>query len=206
LKTIRLWRDHPYRTVPETTDASYSLRGRCYYDKKTCPQTCCNVNRRYTQHRLRHSMMVSANYFLNLFYVRHIIVYSGRVILYIVLVISQKMSRLSPYWYSRWIIMRIKWLQGIYRSVCGGFVRIIWFWLERPVSPPLLTLKDGNRVKKEKTIVLDLDETLVHSTTRSTRGYDLKIEVFIERQACLFYVYKRPFVDYFIRRVSVIMI
>jgi hypothetical protein len=102
--------------------------------------------------------------------------------------------------------MRIKWLQGIYRSVCGGFVRIIWFWLERPVSPPLLTLKDGNRVKKEKTIVLDLDETLVHSTTRSTRGYDLKIEVFIERQACLFYVYKRPFVDYFIRRVSVIMI
>jgi TFIIF-interacting CTD phosphatase-like protein len=77
----------------------------------------------------------------------------------------------------------------------------VWFWFEQPVSP-LLLVKSGDPRKKDKTIVLDLDETLIHSTTRGARGYDLKVEVFIERQACLFYVYKRPFVDYFIRRVS----
>ena len=54
---------------------------------------------------------------------------------------------------------------------------------------------------KKKTLVLDLDETLIHSTTRSTPDYNVRIEVVIDRTACLFYVSKRPYTDYFLETV-----
>jgi CTD nuclear envelope phosphatase 1 len=74
-----------------------------------------------------------------------------------------------------------------------------------------------------KTLVLDLDETLIHSTTRpmthlrsprsgllSLIGLDDKnqnkgaghmVEVVLNGRSTLYHVYKRPFVDYFLRKV-----
>lgn len=73
-----------------------------------------------------------------------------------------------------------------------------------------------------KTLVLDLDETLIHSTTRpmlpsrSSGWFNLGsligfgrnrkaghiVEVVMGGRSTLYHVYKRPFVDYFLRKVS----
>lgn len=54
--------------------------------------------------------------------------------------------------------------------------------------------------KVQKTLVLDLDETLVHSTSKSSRNYDTMIEVLVGKTSCLYYVFKRPFVDVFLKK------
>lgn len=56
--------------------------------------------------------------------------------------------------------------------------------------------------KKAKTLVLDLDETLIHSTSKSCKKYDTMIEVLMNKASCLYYVLKRPHVDYFLKKVS----
>ena len=79
-------------------------------------------------------------------------------------------------------------------------------------------------VRMPKTLVLDLDETLVHSTSRPLRahagggifsmgglgfGFGEKrgreaghmVEVVLGGRCTLYHVYKRPFVDYFLRKV-----
>ncbi|GAA6005128.1 hypothetical protein JCM11491_002586 [Sporobolomyces phaffii] len=78
----------------------------------------------------------------------------------------------------------------------------------RPLrAPPRLT---------PKTLVLDLDETLIHSTSRPTsfsggRGArrsvpkGLKttmVEVVLDGRSTMYTVYKRPWVDFFLRKVS----
>lgn len=80
-------------------------------------------------------------------------------------------------------------------------------------------------VRMPKTLVLDLDETLIHSTSRPLRahaggglfsmgglgfGFGEKrgreaghmVEVVLGGRCTLYHVYKRPFVDYFLRKVS----
>jgi len=68
-----------------------------------------------------------------------------------------------------------------------------------------------------KTLVLDLDETLIHSTSkplshssgpfgllgfgRRNKGYT--VEVVLGGRSTLYHVYKRPFVDYFLRKVMI---
>lgn len=79
-------------------------------------------------------------------------------------------------------------------------------------------------VHQPKTLVLDLDETLIHSTSRALRahaggglfsmggfgfGFGEKrgreaghmVEVVLGGRCTLYHVYKRPFVDYFLRKV-----
>ncbi|KAJ3122705.1 Nuclear envelope morphology protein 1 [Nowakowskiella sp. JEL0407] len=56
--------------------------------------------------------------------------------------------------------------------------------------------------RKTKTLVLDLDETLIHSSSRGSRNHDHTIEVLVDKHVCLYYVYKRPHTDYFLRKVS----
>lgn len=72
-----------------------------------------------------------------------------------------------------------------------------------------------------KTLVLDLDETLIHSTSRPmhsqsmgsnflgtfgfaqrNKGSGHTVEVTLGGRSTLYHVYKRPFVDYFLRKVS----
>ncbi|KAJ1966278.1 Nuclear envelope morphology protein 1 [Dipsacomyces acuminosporus] len=59
-----------------------------------------------------------------------------------------------------------------------------------------------SRNLKKKTLVLDLDETLIHSSPQGSYRAHHRIEVVIDKVACLYYVYKRPHVDYFLRKVS----
>lgn len=74
-----------------------------------------------------------------------------------------------------------------------------------------------------KTLVLDLDETLIHATSRpmlsasssgsgllgisifgrGNKGAGHVVEVVLGGRSTLYHVYKRPFVDYFLRKVSV---
>lgn len=67
-------------------------------------------------------------------------------------------------------------------------------------QPPRLT---------PKTLVLDLDETLIHSTSRpyasSKKNQGLKVrvvEVVLDGRSTVYTVYKRPWVDFFLRKVS----
>lgn len=79
-----------------------------------------------------------------------------------------------------------------------------------PVPPTLVTPAHHPRPPRltPKTLVLDLDETLIHSTSRpyanSGRGAGLKVrvvEVVLEGRSTVYTVYKRPWVDFFLRKV-----
>ncbi|KAI9223137.1 NLI interacting factor-like phosphatase-domain-containing protein [Blastocladiella britannica] len=66
------------------------------------------------------------------------------------------------------------------------------------------TARSHHPALRRKTLVLDLDETLIHSTSRGlpTRRSDHLIEVSIDGHKCMYYVYKRPHVDFFLRKVA----
>lgn len=85
---------------------------------------------------------------------------------------------------------------------------------------PTPTLAKGKTpLHLPKTLVLDLDETLIHSTTRPfnhvpgsgllsgfgfgrrNQGAGHMVEVVLSGRSTLYHVYKRPFVDYFLRKV-----
>lgn len=93
----------------------------------------------------------------------------------------------------------------------------------RTPTPPLGARK--NPLHLPKTLVLDLDETLIHSTSRPmnspnagmlgsfgfarrNKGSGHMVEVTLGGRSTLYHVYKRPFVDYFLRKVcgSVLML
>lgn len=90
----------------------------------------------------------------------------------------------------------------------------------RSSTPSTGTRKTGFHLPK--TLVLDLDETLIHSTSRpmmhaqssgpgllglgifgrGNKGAGHVVEVVLGGRSTLYHVYKRPFVDYFLRKVS----
>lgn len=55
---------------------------------------------------------------------------------------------------------------------------------------------------QRKTLILDLDETLVHSTIKPVTHHHLVVDVFIDGVPCIFFVIKRPHVDAFLMKVS----
>ncbi|KAL0949769.1 hypothetical protein HGRIS_009808 [Hohenbuehelia grisea] len=90
----------------------------------------------------------------------------------------------------------------------------------RSPTPILQTRKPPFQLQP-KTLVLDLDETLIHSTTRpipnsatsgglfglsnigrGNNGAGYTVEVMLGGRSTLYHVYKRPFVDFFLRTVS----
>ena len=68
--------------------------------------------------------------------------------------------------------------------------------------------ENNNIKKKKKTLILDLDETLVHSSfekINNNKGYffpDMTLKILFDNQYHDVYVYKRPFVDEFIIQMS----
>ncbi|PCI31043.1 hypothetical protein COB52_00470 [Candidatus Kaiserbacteria bacterium] len=54
----------------------------------------------------------------------------------------------------------------------------------------------------KKTLVLDLDETLVHSSFQPVENPDYIVPVEIEGSVCNIYVVKRPGVDEFLKRLA----
>eukprot|EP01136_Pigoraptor_vietnamica_P001149 Opistho-1_new@27396 len=73
-----------------------------------------------------------------------------------------------------------------------------------PVTQAPLRYPLGPASVRKKTLVLDLDETLIHSTVRGLRSrhFDLKIDVVIDNFPCLFFVYRRPHVERFLTAVA----
>ncbi|KAJ1990189.1 Nuclear envelope morphology protein 1, partial [Dimargaris cristalligena] len=70
------------------------------------------------------------------------------------------------------------------------------------VTPPTSGGKAQSGLRK-KTLVLDLDETLIHGTLLCSSGsYHQLVEVVVDNVSCLYYIYKRPHVDYFLKKVS----
>eukprot|EP00743_Colponemidia_sp_Colp-15_P009142 GILK01009974.1.p1 GENE.GILK01009974.1~~GILK01009974.1.p1 ORF type:complete len:289 (+),score=23.17 GILK01009974.1:61-927(+) len=59
----------------------------------------------------------------------------------------------------------------------------------------------GSRRRKKMTLVLDLDETLVHSTFQRAEMCDLEVRVNIDNTNCVFYVLKRPHLDLFLSQL-----
>ena len=106
----------------------------------------------------------------------------------------------------------------------------------RPVSIPRVPLMTPFHL--QKTLILDLDETLIHSTSRAmtiqssgvgggsglvginlsglfgsqrrggggARGEGHTVEVVLGGRSTLYHVYKRPFVDHFLKKVSLSLI
>ncbi|TIA77628.1 hypothetical protein E3P98_04121 [Wallemia ichthyophaga] len=66
-----------------------------------------------------------------------------------------------------------------------------------PLLPPLITSDNG-----KKCLVLDLDETLVHSSFKLIQHADYVVPVEIESQTHNVYVIKRPGVDAFLKRMG----
>jgi hypothetical protein len=56
--------------------------------------------------------------------------------------------------------------------------------------------------RRKKTLVLDLDETLVHASVVGGADCDLITEVFLNGRSCLYYVKKRPHLDLFLETVA----
>ncbi len=54
----------------------------------------------------------------------------------------------------------------------------------------------------KKTLLLDLDETLIHSTVKPASAYHYQVDIFLDNGYCIFYVFKRPHVDFFLQQVS----
>jgi TFIIF-interacting CTD phosphatase-like protein len=59
---------------------------------------------------------------------------------------------------------------------------------------------------KRKTLILDLDETLVHSTIKAVTHHHITVDVLIDGMTCTFYVIKRPHVDLFLKKVWFVVI
>ena len=78
-----------------------------------------------------------------------------------------------------------------------GYSRVLQLLASRSLHSPT-PLPRGGR----KTLVLDLDETLIHSTTRNGTDYDATVDVTLGSDTHTFYVHKRPFADYFLNQVS----
>eukprot|EP01113_Clastostelium_recurvatum_P050916 TRINITY_DN976_c0_g1_i1.p1 TRINITY_DN976_c0_g1~~TRINITY_DN976_c0_g1_i1.p1 ORF type:complete len:308 (-),score=67.95 TRINITY_DN976_c0_g1_i1:208-1131(-) len=68
--------------------------------------------------------------------------------------------------------------------------------LMTPSIPPPMPSPD------RKTLILDLDETLVHSTVKPVHVYHMTVDVTLEGVQCTFYVIKRPHVDAFLQQVA----
>jgi len=61
--------------------------------------------------------------------------------------------------------------------------------------------KQKPRDKGKKTLILDLDETLVHSSFKFIPNVDIILPIEIEGRNCEIFVLKRPGVDEFLHRM-----
>ena len=80
------------------------------------------------------------------------------------------------------------------------------------IPPPIRLYplsRNPHKKNKKKILILDLDETLIHSLSRgsprsfhSSGSHCKMIEIRINNMSSLYYVHKRPYCDYFLREIS----
>ncbi|EGV62668.1 hypothetical protein CANTEDRAFT_125017 [Yamadazyma tenuis ATCC 10573] len=68
-------------------------------------------------------------------------------------------------------------------------------------------VRNPGKARRRKTLILDLDETLIHSLSkgspRSLSGHDSNIiEIKLNSVATLYHVHRRPYCDYFLKEIS----
>ncbi|KAL5202854.1 hypothetical protein ABZP36_013806 [Zizania latifolia] len=90
----------------------------------------------------------------------------------------------------------------------------LFHWLGQQLTGPLPDLTDLTDMdpisnlpiapahRKNITLVLDLDETLIHSSTTDCHGADFSFPMFLGTKEHTVYVKKRPYVDTFLQKVS----
>ncbi|XP_051023970.1 CTD nuclear envelope phosphatase 1 isoform X1 [Acomys russatus] len=95
--------------------------------------------------------------------------------------------------------------------VCGSWLPVIQYQTVRYDILPLSPLSRNRLAQvKKKILVLDLDETLIHShhdgvlrpTVRPGTPPDFILKVVIDKHPVRFFVHKRPHVDFFLEVVS----
>ncbi|ORY01153.1 hypothetical protein K493DRAFT_209976 [Basidiobolus meristosporus CBS 931.73] len=67
---------------------------------------------------------------------------------------------------------------------------------------PLPSFSEPIPASKRKVLVLDLDETLIHSMMEESGKPDFQIDVPFDKQSCVYYVYQRPSVFQFLYMMS----
>ncbi|XP_055624917.1 CTD nuclear envelope phosphatase 1 homolog isoform X1 [Toxorhynchites rutilus septentrionalis] len=103
----------------------------------------------------------------------------------------------------------------IWTCLCYMFNRQVRAFVQhQPVKYELFPMSPVSRHRlsmvQRKTLVLDLDETLIHShhdamprnTVKPGTPHDFTVKVTIDRHPVRFFVHKRPHVDYFLDIVS----
>ena len=91
----------------------------------------------------------------------------------------------------------IRYLLLLYKKYVLQFQPVTYY--SPPPSKESLSLL---RKLPRKTLVLDLDETLIHSQHTCQVPYDFSINVQIDGVPTEFFVYKRPHLDFFLSKVS----
>lgn len=71
------------------------------------------------------------------------------------------------------------------------------------IAPPPVHRALLQKQHRKKTLVLDLDETLIHSLAKGGKmSSGHMVEVKLDKHAILYYVHKRPYCDEFLRKAS----
>ena len=100
-------------------------------------------------------------------------------------------------------------------NLASMLVTQVQYGQSKPYVPANVTMENLNNAKPnivlgpqkendigKKTLVLDLDETLVHSSFQPVKNCDLILPVVIENQTWHVYVLKRPGVDKFLEKMA----
>nr|NP_001285516.1 dullard, isoform C [Drosophila melanogaster]AHN59986.1 dullard, isoform C [Drosophila melanogaster] len=108
-------------------------------------------------------------------------------------------------------------LSKVWTCICFMFNRQVRAFIQyQPVKYELFPLSPVSRHRlslvQRKTLVLDLDETLIHShhnamprnTVKPGTPHDFTVKVTIDRNPVRFFVHKRPHVDYFLDVIFII--
>ncbi|KAH8305452.1 hypothetical protein KR018_006012 [Drosophila ironensis] len=99
-------------------------------------------------------------------------------------------------------------LANVWKQICVMFNRQVLSY--QPVKYEPLPLSPVSRHRltlvQQKTLVLDLDETLMHSvksnSVQFSSSHDFTIQVTVRQRSMKYFIHKRPHVDFFLDKVS----
>ena len=93
-------------------------------------------------------------------------------------------------------IIKTSRISSVFHKLCRCFSK------QRNETAEEMTLLPPDKNSSKKTLVLDLDETLVHSSIEAPSEYDLKLNVRLEASQVDIYVCLRPWATEFLKKVA----